>query len=344
MFGEFEFIEKLKAHAQMAQKAARARLTQSIGDDCAVYKNRKGNEIVITTDLLIEEIDFNLSYTSAADLGHKAFSVSASDIAAMGARALFTLISIGVPQSAWESGFVEEFYRGFNVQAERFHVVNIGGDISRTPKHIIVDSIMIGEVKRGHGVLRSGAHPGDLIFVSGELGGAAAGLSIINDRLNITRYLSAIKSVREEESKQKLISRQIMPNPQLLLGLLLGQKKLASAMIDISDGLSSDILHLCRESGVGAKIDAAAVPVDPNIYKSGLANMANSELLNYALNGGEDFELLFTVKPRNVRRLYRELNGINISQIGVVTQEKGEVLIIENGKARPLIAGGYRHF
>lgn len=341
MLGEFEFIEKLKVRAP---KGGRRRLTQSIGDDCAIFRNRKGNEIVITTDLLIEEIDFQIAYTTATDLGHKAFTVSASDIAAMGARSLFSLISIGVPQSAWESGFGEGFYHGFNAQAERFGVVNIGGDISRTPKQIVIDSIMIGEVKRGHAIRRSGALPGDLIFVSGQLGGAAAGLAILNDqldRLKRAEHTPVTARCEQDEARQKLIARHIRPHPQLALGLLLGQKKLASAMIDISDGLSSDLLHLCNESGVGANINANSIPVDQNIYKSGLTS---STPLNYALNGGEDFELLFTVKPRNVRHLYRELHSLPIFHIGVVTPEKGELLIVKDGKAEPLIAGGHRHF
>lgn len=337
MASEFDFIQRIRHRA--SEKTRRvAGLARGIGDDCAILKQFAGRDTVITTDLLVEGVDFAREWMEDSCLGYKALAVSLSDIAAMGARPRFALLSIGVPDDIWHSGFLDFFYQGFFNLADRHKVALIGGDVSRTPERIVIDSIVIGEVKRGHAVTRAGARPGDLIYVTGTLGGASCGLNMLlaGERpLNPLYYDSA--------KTNKLFFRQLSPKPRVAWGIRLGTKKLATAMIDISDGLSSDLFHLCEESGVGADIEAARLPVDPLIMEAGKVNTAQ-DAFALALHGGEDYELLFTVRPPDAARLPKKIDGVGISQIGVVTNKRGRIRLIENGRARKLLPHGFAHF
>src|SRR6266850_7723257 len=174
---EFDFIKKIREQAD--QRGPSSGLVRGIGDDAAVLKSFTGTDVVISTDLLVEDIDFRRDTTRPNQLGHKALAVSLSDIAAMGARPRWALVSIGVPNSIWDSGFVDQFYEGFFQLADRFSVKLIGGDLSRTPEKIVVNSMAIGECLLEREVFRSGANPGDQIYVTGFLGDAAAGLRLI---------------------------------------------------------------------------------------------------------------------------------------------------------------------
>jgi len=307
---------------------------------------RTGYETVITADLLIEDIDFRRAHTDARALGHKALAVSLSDIAAMGARPRYALLSVGVPADVWRTRWLDQFYEGFFALAARTGVALIGGDVSRTPERIVIDSIVLGETRRGRAVLRNGARPGDQIFVTGTLGGASAGLSILesNATKRNARTHQRATSARQPlmtSARAQLIRRQQRPEPRLAWGALLGNKRLASAMIDLSDGLSSDLAHLCRESNVGALIDAAHLPIDPFIAQ---ANVNAPDALTLALHGGEDFELLFTVRPQHVTRLPRELDGVPITHIGEVRAPSAGIKIHINGRTRTLKPAGFVHF
>lgn len=335
---EFDFIERIRRQ-ELKRLAAHnsSSLLLGIGDDAAVIRQRAGFDAVITADLLVEGIDFRLERfgTCPRDLGHKALAVSLSDVVAMGARPRFCLISVGLPAARWQSRFLEEFYAGVRALAERYDVVIIGGDTSRTPERIVVDSIVLGEVKRGRAVLRSGAEPGDQIFVTGALGGAAAGLKILESRA------ASRSPAKLSLTQRRLVQRQVKPEPRVEWGLLLGERRLATALIDLSDGLSSDLAHLCRESGVGARIDAALVPFDP-LLKS--TTESEADALSLALDGGEDFELLFTVHPRDTVKLPEEIGGVHATRIGEVTDERGKIKIIRDGRARLLKPAGFEHF
>ena len=277
MKSEFEFIENIRQRYSL----------RKIGDDCAVLPKDFKTDLVITTDLLVEDVDFRREWVTPEFMGHKALAVSLSDVAAMGAKPVWAMLSLGIPETAWKSDFADRFYDGYFRLARKFDVEIVGGDVSRTPDKIVVDSIAAGEVSKERAVLRSGAKPGDLIFVTGELGGAAAGLKLLESGV---RYNDEAKIWQHN-----LMLKQLQPQPQVRAALDLNEYNRATAMIDLSDGLSGDLMHVCRASGVGAKIFADKIPLHKN-----LLSIADSfeEKLNFALNGGEDFELLFTVDPK----------------------------------------------
>ena len=326
---EFEFIDSL-----------RQRFGASIGDDAAIFHSATGKETVITADLLIEEIDFRRTTAPPLLLGHKALAVSLSDVAAMGARPRWSLISIGVPEEVWQTtGFVDEFYDGLTALANRYDVKLIGGDTSRTPEHIVIDSVVLGECNAGQAVKRSGAKPGDQIFVTGSLGGAAAGLRLIERGAHL-----AEQNLADDDSQKidHVLLRQLRPEPRVGWGIVLGDERLATSMIDISDGLSSDLNHLCEASGVGAFIESSLLPIDPQVVE--LCGRRALDPLQLALHGGEDFELLFTIKPEHVARLPRRVDTTQITRIGEVRIHAEGVKISEGSRVWELNPGGWKHF
>ncbi|MBC7909807.1 MAG: thiamine-phosphate kinase [Pyrinomonadaceae bacterium] len=345
---EFDFISRIKARALTPSNITKAlnsslrtghsSLLKGIGDDAAIIRQNGGRDLVITADLLVENIDFKREWMSARLLGHKALAVSLSDIAAMGARPRYAMLSIGVPQRIWKTDYVDEFYEGFFELAGAHQVMLIGGDVSRTPAHVVIDSIVIGEVERGRAVLRAGARPGEHIFVTGSLGGAAAGLKLLEsgERLQKSKARSGKARVRE-----KLLLRHLRPEPRVEWGAWLGEQRLATAMIDISDGLSSDLAHLCQESGVGARVDAARIPIEKALINAG---ERDDDALSLALDGGEDFELLFTVKPRNLKKSPQEIGGVPVTYIGDVTEQSNVIKLVKNSRTRTLRPAGFTHF
>lgn len=343
---EFDFIRKIRKLAQ--ERGAAPGLARGIGDDAAVLKSLAGSDVVVSTDLLVEDVDFRRDTTRPDLLGHKALAVSLSDIAAMGARPRWALLSLGIPNDVWESGFVDNFYGGFFELAARYGVHLIGGDISRTPDKIVIDSIAIGECLAGCEVFRAGAQPGDQIFVTGFLGDAAAGLRLIERgaRLHAPTAQEPPPAADGDESERHpidhLLLRQLRPEPRVGWGLLLGEQGLATAMIDISDGLSSDINHLCDESKVGALIDAASIPIDPLVKD--LSGRRALDPLMLALHGGEDFELLFTVGSEDVARLPTRVDGVSLTRIGEIKEASAGVQISEGARAWKLEPGGWQHF
>jgi thiamine-monophosphate kinase len=359
---EFDFIQRLRD--QIRSRRHSSRLT-GIGDDASVISQVAGRATVVTTDLLAEGIDFYRDATPPRLLGHKALAVSLSDIAAMGARPLWSLVSIGLPDDVWNDTFKDEFFEGYLALADEYGVALAGGDVSRTVEQIVIDSILLGEVGSGAAVLRSTAQPGDQIYVTGTLGGAAAGLKLIEMGARISRQEAvgskqedagvpgSSATVREgsaveyeersdEDAIQTLLLRHLRPSPRVGWGIILGEERLASAMIDISDGLSSDLAHLCRESNVGALIQSAEIPIDQDVTK--LCGRRALDPLSLALHGGEDFELLFTVHPENAARLPKRVDGVAISCIGEITSELGKIRIAERNRVWDLEPQGFEHF
>ena len=338
MKSEFDFINSLRRRTASAD-SDRSSLITGIGDDAAVFRNTAGKETVITTDLLVEDIDFRRTTTPPYLLGHKALAVSLSDIAAMGARPLWSLISIGVPEDIWETDFVERLYDGLLDLANRYGVKLIGGDTSRTTEKLVIDSIVIGESAAGMSVKRAGAQAGDQIFVTGSLGAAAAGLRLIERGAHLAEQNLA------DEDSQKLdhvLLRQLRPDPRVGWGIVLGEEQLATAMIDLSDGLSSDLNRLCEASDVGALIDSSSLPVDQHVIE--LCGRRALDPLQLALHGGEDFELLFTVNSGNAARLPRRVDGVDIKRIGTIQSASAGVNITEGSRTWELKPGGWKHF
>jgi thiamine-monophosphate kinase len=360
---EFDFISQLRKRVRSRQSSDR--VITGIGDDAAVLEVSPGCELVITSDLLIEDIDFRRNSAPPWLLGHKALAVSLSDIAAMGARPFCSLLSIGLSSDVWNSNFKDEFYEGYLAIADRFGVTLVGGDVSESKEKTVIDSIVLGEVRTGRAILRSSAQPGDQIFVTGTLGGAAAGLRLIElgarvnqepggrsqeadpPSLDGSRGISPTVRVgsdsnSDDDSIQALLLRQLRPDPRVGWGIVLGEEQLASSMIDISDGLSSDLAHLCDESGVGAVIESSSIPIDKDVIR--LCGRRALDPLALALHGGEDFELLFTVAPENAARLPKRVDGVQVSRIGEVTGATGTIRIREKNHEWELEPEGFEHF
>jgi thiamine-monophosphate kinase len=316
---EFDFIRNIKKKYSLGL----------VGDDCAVLPKDAETDQLVTADMLVEEIDFQLDWTTPRLLGHKALAVSLSDIAAMGGTPSWALLSIGVPERLWNANFLDEFYEGWHELAALYDVELAGGDVSRSPKGLVIDSVVSGVVAKGQAVLRSGASPGESIYVSGPLGGAAAGLQLLEEG---RRYSS-----ENSDAKSGMMLKQLRPVPQLRLGNQLQANMLATSMIDLSDGLSSDLTHLCRASGTGARIFADEMPFD-----AALLEIAGSieRMLEFTLHGGEDFELLFTADQEKISAA-----GLNeVFRIGEMTGNPGVIEVIRGGNIEPLPARGYRHF
>ena len=315
MRSEFQFIRNIKNKYGLRQ----------IGDDCAVMPKNTTKDMVLTVDMLVEDIDFRLDWVTPESLGHKALAVSLSDVAAMGGTPRWAMLSIGIPASIWSSKFVDKFYAGWFRLAGEHNVDLIGGDVSRTTDKAVIDSIVGGEVRRGKAILRSGAKPGDSIFVTGALGGAAGGLSLLEKS-------GAIQKWNKKEGE--LLRRQLRPTPQIEIGKYLSRYEIATSMIDISDGLAADLHHLCDASSVGARIELDKIPIDGNL------SVIKNENHELALGGGEDFELLFTSKKKIISR--EKLSPI--SRIGEITSNARIVELVENNSIVRLPPKGFQHF
>ncbi len=333
MKDEFDFIRALRDRAPASSSIT------GIGDDAAVVRATPNKDTVITTDLLIEDVDFRRTTIPPYLLGHKALAVSLSDIAAMGSRPRWSLISIGVPADVWQTDFVDRFYTGLFELATRYDVQLIGGDTSRTEEKIVIDSIVLGECATGKAIKRAGAKAGDQIFVTGSLGAAAAGLRLVERGAHL-----AEQNLHDEDSQKldHVLLRHLRPEPRVGWGIVLGEERLATAMIDISDGLSSDLNHLCESSSVGALIESSLLPIDSQVTE--LCGRRALDPLQLALHGGEDFELLFTVKPDDAARLPRRVDGAPITRIGEIRGQNEGVKISEGTRIWELNPGGWKHF
>lgn len=324
---EREFVRWLK---QVAPKP-RGGVKLGIGDDAAMVAVSPGRDLILTTDLSIENVHFTHALHSARSVGHRALARALSDVAAMGGKPRFALVSIALSERTTQA-WVKGFYSGLLALAERHGVAVIGGDTSVVRGTILIDVIAGGEVPKGKELRRSGARPGDWIFVSGSLGLSSLGLSLLKSRARRGR-----KSAEELAA----IQAHLYPEPRCALGRFLSQESIACAAIDISDGLSTDLQHLCEASGTGARITENAIP-GPRWPLTG--RFSPAEMLDFALHGGEDYQLLFTVPQAKVPRLPRRFRGVELHRIGEVTRSRKLYLIRETGKAETLSPAGWDHF
>lgn len=286
-----------------------------IGDDCAVLPLPRGHEALITTDFSLEDVHFRRTWHSPESIGHRCLARGLSDIAAMGGQPHAAFLSLALPADLpqkWVDGFVA----GLLKLARHYGVTLAGGDTAQSPDGVLSDIVVLGSVPAGTAVLRSGARPSDAIYVTGKLGESTAALQRLRDG----------KKLRPASHP-----RHFHPEPRLAVGQYLREKKLATAMIDISDGLSTDLAHICEESGVGALIHADLLPTTHG-----------PQGLQFALHGGEDYELLFTASPR--RRVPKTIAGVAVTRIGAITRNKGMKLVHSAGDSETLEPRGWEHF
>ncbi len=321
-----------------AAQASPSTLRLGIGDDCALLRPRSSEELAITTDLSIAGRHFRLDWHSPESIGHRVLARGLSDLAAMGARPIAAFLSLGLPrelttaparrraQSSWFSRFLD----GLLALAEAHKTPLAGGDLSES--HLpIADIVLIGAVPRGKALRRSTARAGHLLYVTGALGGAAAALARLQE-------LAAAQPARRQPPRiPKNLAAQLTPHlypqPRVAQGLWLVRYGLASAALDLSDGLSTDLAHLCEESGVAAEVDAADLPIHP------------AATLAQALNGGEDYELLFTAPPST--RLPRKIGGVSITPIGRILKSRPghpSVTLLTARGPQSLNPQGWEHF
>lgn len=319
MVSEFEFINNIKSKFSLGK----------IGDDCAVLPKDSSTDMLLTADMLVEDIDFRLDWTTPEFLGHKALAVSLSDIAAMGGNPTFSLLSLAVPESLWKTDFLNRFYDGWHALAGDHNVELIGGDISRTHDKLVIDSTVMGNVPRGKAILRTGAKPGDAIFITGYIGGAAAGLSQLESGVRFDEDLPV--------PLKHLLFRQLQPLPQVRTAKILREHGLVTSLMDISDGVSSDLTHLIDASRVGCQIDLEKLPIDPAIAS---LDLTEEQRIDIPLNGGEDFELLFTVD----KKYFSTVQDLGFHYIGEITANVGIIELRADGKTAILTPKGYRHF
>jgi len=320
--GEFGAIERA---AGICKRHGRE-VAVGIGDDAAAYTAHKDGLQLVTTDMLVEGVHFDLSYTGFRDLGHKALAANLSDIAAMGGRPRYYLISLALPED-FRVEDIEELYRGMEAMASTHGVRAIGGDTCSSVGPVVINITAIGETASKKAVTRAGARPGDDIYVTGTLGDSAGGLELLKAGVSGPEYL---------------ISRHLTPTPRVKAGILLAGAGLATSMIDISDGLSSDMGHILALSGVGAVIHKENIPVSDEL----LSEFGKSRALKFALHGGEDYELLFTARPRarkTIMGLERRART-SFTLIGSVTEGGGALIESAGGKRAVLPPKGYEHF
>jgi thiamine-monophosphate kinase len=292
-----------------------------IGDDCAVLRVPPGHEVLVTTDFTIENVHFRRDWHRPELVGRRCLTRGLSDIAAMGGEPLAAFLSLAVASDVPQK-WVNRFLKGLLDLAEEFKVPLAGGDTAQSAGGIQADIVVVGSVPKGKAVLRSGAKVGDQIYVTGELGGSAA----------------ALARLAESKPVGAGYSRHFRPRPRPLARVAVGQwlrrRGVASAMIDLSDGLSTDLEHLCEESQVGAEIEAEAIP------RARVGRGKKRVALKLALHGGDDYELLFT----SAAAVPSVVAGVRVTRIGRTTKSVGMRLIGADGKRRPLKAGGWEHF
>lgn len=331
--GEFGLIDHLTAN----NETMLASTMLSVGDDAAVI-DHFGRQTVISTDMLVEGIHFDLMYTPLKHLGYKAVAVNLSDIYAMNAMPTHITVSIGI-SNRFSVDALDEFYEGIYAACEKFKVDLIGGDTTSSQKGFIISVTAIGEVAPGKYVTRSGAQKNDLICVSGDLGGAYLGLQLLEREKKI--FLESPTVQPDLENRAYIVGRLLKPEPRAdIIQWLQDKEIMPTSMIDVSDGLSSELLHICKKSNVGCVIYDEKLPIHTETKE--MAMEFNVDATACALSGGEDYELLFTV-PQDA---YEKITlSEQISVIGYVTDaSEGAHLLTKQGNKHTLVAQGWNAF
>ncbi|MBI5895874.1 MAG: thiamine-phosphate kinase [Desulfobacterales bacterium] len=317
--GEFALIQRLSDIVS----TTRPEVIQGIGDDAAVVRvaPEPAPYLLVTTDILVEEQHFKRAWASAAQIGIKAAECNVSDIAAMGGTPQWMFVSLVLPVDT-EVAWAEELYRGLDRSCRRHNIALLGGDTTQGAL-VTINITLLGSVSSDHLRLRSHARPGDALLVTGCLGASAAALALFSSGHSPSAYL---REKHLAPSCRLDVAGRIAP--------------LAHAMIDISDGLGSEVGHICKASRTGAEILASAVPLHDDVREAG--RLLGVDPLRWAIGGGEDFELLFSMPPENIPRL--KASGVTCYEVGRVTDRPGDVVLVsDDGTVAPL-GGGYNHF
>ena len=317
--GEFGLIDRIASIVAPTLETTPG-LTKGIGDDCAVYEISKSMVQVTTTDLLLEHVHFDLLTTPLHHLGSKAISVNVSDICAMNARPRYALVSIALPPKT-SVDLVETLYRGMSETARIYRTALAGGDTSLSQGAIVISVTVAGDIEKENITLRKGAEPGDMVCVTGTLGGAAAGLRVLMREKSVMMEHIEHGETYDKDVMSNLsdyneaIRQQLLPSARMdIVDFLHKENIVPTSMIDISDGLASDLAHICKRSGVGARIEESRIPVLSQTRH--IADEFQEDAINYSLTGGEDYQLLFTLKPDKFSAI---ASHPDISVIGKIT-------------------------
>ncbi|WP_457755774.1 thiamine-phosphate kinase [Thermodesulfatator indicus] len=313
--------EEILAFFRKKSKPVHREVICGIGDDCAVISRGSFWEL-LTTDTMVENVHFDFAYFDPYFVGRKLAAVNLSDIAAMGGEPAYALLNLSVPGISERE--LPLFWEGITTKLANYGAEVIGGDVTRNPERWHLTLTLIGHAPSGGVIFRQGARPGDLIFVSRPLGASAGALELWQKGF---------------EPPESLKRAHLDPEPEIRLGKVLAQENLASAMMDISDGLLLDLARLCRANSLGAEIEAEKIPVHEALNEVSLSQ----EPIFYALSGGEDFALLFTVPPEKERFLRLKLGSQRLFQIGYIIEEQ-IIYLIKNGQKEKVSPSGFDHF
>ncbi|HKV24591.1 MAG TPA: thiamine-phosphate kinase [Candidatus Acidoferrum sp.] len=324
--GEAELLDRIQRIAASA-KALRPQLRVGIGDDAAVLRPIAGSELVLTCDWFLEGVHFLLEKHPPDAVGWKCLARAVSDVAAMGGVPRYFLLSIALPLRQTRD-WLTPFLGGLRRASKKLGCALIGGDTTRSHK-ILICITVAGEVRTARAILRSGARPGDVLFVSGRLGEAELGLSAIR------------RAKHPLSNSPPFLRKHLYPEPRLTLGRWLAENHLPSAMMDLSDGLSTDLPRLCAASGVGARIESPKLPVVKVPRTTRHRSRSPQDL---ALHGGDDYELLFAVPPQKQQRVPQSYEGVPITCIGQLTAQRKILLVDESGRSQPLSNRGWDPF
>lgn len=328
--GEFKLIDHLTEHFKINQKST----VKGIGDDAAVLDYGK-KQVVVSTDLLVEGVHFDLSYVPLKHLGYKAVMVNLSDIYAMNAKATQITVSIAV-SNRFPLEALEELYAGITTAADLYNIDVVGGDTTSSTSGLIISITAIGEVEKGNEVLRSGAKPNDLLVVTGDIGGAYMGLQVLEREKEVFKVNP--NSQPDLSMYTYIVERQLKPEARKdIVELLQKLEVKPTSMIDISDGLSSEVIHICKQSKVGVDLFENKIPLDPQVIST--CEEFNIDSTTVALSGGEDYELLMTISQDD----YPKIKGNpNLTVIGYMTEEeRGMHLVTRAEQKIPIIAKGW---
>jgi thiamine-monophosphate kinase len=324
--GEFGLIRRI----QSLLTTQNDRIIKGIGDDAAVLQPRSGYQILLTTDTMVEGIHFDLAYTPLQDLGWKLMAINLSDLAAMGGIPICALFSIGVRED-WSVSSLEKLVHGIRKCSEVYECPVVGGDTVRTPNDCTLTMTILGEVKTGNTIFRSGAQPGDYLCVTGPLGNARTGLEVLKHGAQTRRYKQAI-------------SQFLRPVPRISEANQLIRMGGISAMIDISDGLSSELRHLCQASHVGCKIEAQQIPIAEDTRR--WTEMQGISQVLFVMESGEEYELLMALRPKQyeVLRSSGRKNTIPLFNIGRICDAKSGLRLLDHEKETKIEVRGWDHF